>query len=156
MSPPGPANATPTLAETTISTSESTNGSANDWSILMASRSASCAWFMSSHRNTNSSPANRVRVSPGRTSRDSRPPTATRSSSPTRCPWLSFTDLKWSMSTNRMAALLRDRLDRRAACSRRCCSRSRLGSPVSGSCRALCRNRSVVIRASSLDCALSR
>jgi hypothetical protein len=107
----------PTLADTSTTTSSSAKGLARARTIRLATM---WIWRLSeiaSHRRTNSSPESRASVSPGRMSDAMRSATATRSSSPTRCPWWSLTALKWSRSTKRMATGWPERMQRSWACS---------------------------------------
>ncbi len=90
----------------------------------------------SSSSTPNSSPPSRATVSPGRTQRPSRAPTAARSRSPAAWPRLSLTTLKSSRSMNKTPVRSPVRRARSRAWSTRSLNSRRLASPVSGSWNA--------------------
>ena len=122
------------LAVTKTSLPETSNGAARALVMRSARPSASSSSTTASAMITNSSPPKRATVSPGRSTARSRPAAAHSRVSPAACPRLSLTILKWSRSTKSTATPLRVRCAR--ATSSRSTSSVRLGSPVSGSCRA--------------------
>ena len=130
LSAPGaPASAIPTLAPRYHSTPADRNGSFSAATSRPASASASASSTRSAATTTNSSPPRRWATSSGRIWSRSRWAASTSTSSPNACPAVSFTCLKRSRSTNSSPT----GPERRAS---RSSSSYRLGSPVSGSCRA--------------------
>ena len=121
-------------------------------STRSARRTAGSGPSTSSHRMTNSSPPNRLTVSPGRSWCCSRSATSTSRRSPAECPRESLTTLKWSRSQNRTPTPRPRRRLRARARSSRSSSRVRLGSPVSGSWVASCSSR----RSNALRSVMSR
>ena len=125
------------------------NGRASTASTCSASSSASAMGDSLRSRTANSSPPSRATVvtvsgSPSsavvaRTVRSIRSATRRSSSSPTWCPRVSLTSLKWSMSTMSTARCWSAPGESRTRSTRRRNS-SRLASPVSGSCSD-CRSR---------------
>ena len=115
----------------------STNGVAKMPSIRSASAIASRSPSRASQSTTNSSAPKRATVSAGLRTYRMRWDSSTRKSSPELWPRLSFTCLKRSTSMKSTASKPATRLSRRTAPERRSSSSARLGSPVSGSKRAL-------------------
>ncbi len=86
----------------------------------------------------NSSPPRRATSTSGPAAADSRRATSVMSRSPTWCPRVSLISLKWSRSASTTTTPLPVRCASSTARVSSRCSRARLGSPVSTSCRASC------------------
>ena len=128
--------ATPMLAVTKSDFSPASKG----WRRLSLMRSATTEIDVGcstcSQSTTNSSPAKRATVSPGRTCSIRRLATVFNSTSPASWPQVSLMSLKPSRSTNSKATESPCRRERCNAVTRRSRISARLGRPVSGSCVA--------------------
>ena len=131
----GRATAIPMLALMKCSTPSIENG----WAKAAATRSAIATASSSSARRStripNSSPPKRATMSPGRRWARRRGATARSSSSPAWWPRLSLISLKWSRSRKRIPTGEPETVARFSASASESTKLSRLGSPVSESCR---------------------
>jgi hypothetical protein len=142
---PGPHDATPTLADTTTSLPETKIGSANAVRMRMP-RATSEPSVACGCRTTISSPPNRLAVSSDPIQPLMRRAISDSTSSPLPWPSESFTSLKLSRSTNNTAILEPSAASRASSSSSRSSSNLRVGSPVSGSCAAVCINCAITLR----------
>src|SRR5918999_1137207 len=111
--------ASPTLAETNVSSPPISKAGFNASRTRPATSSASSRPISSSSRIANSSPPNRATVSPGRTDARRRSPTCTNNASPAPCPRVSLIDLKSSTSSRSIARGVAARASRSSACPSR-------------------------------------
>ena len=127
----------------TVSTTPCTRYGCRMASPSRRARSTACsASSLRRTSTTNSSPPRRATRSLLDACSSSRSATATSSSSPTACPSVSLTSLKWSRSMRSSATVP---VDRSSARSVAVVSSVRLASPVRGSRRASC-SRCMVVR----------